>query len=202
MAGGLLGEPRRPSSVLYGHLHGRLVGVVKDLFAGSWVGARPRGGKEILPGEAFCGVRHFLTQRMGQVDLAAAGGELRVVAHREGIELGAQLIARAGREQRWAVVLPFSTAYHDLPPLEVDILHADRHGFKRGKAASVKKLAYEAKEQDEVLEQGDDLVPRDHHGEVIRSASTFERFEPGNLQIEDPCVEEEQGATCLILRGH
>jgi hypothetical protein len=42
-------------------------------------------------------------------------------------------------------VLPFSAADHDLPPFDVDILHADRHRFKQAKAASVKKFVNEAK---------------------------------------------------------
>jgi hypothetical protein len=88
-----------------------------------------------------------------------------------------------------------------LPPFEVDILHANCHRFKQSKAASVKKLANEANGRGEVFEQGDHLLAREHRREVVRPTGTFERFEPGNLQIEDAFVEEEQGTKSLILHG-
>jgi len=104
MACGSIGEPCRSSSLLHSPLHGRCVEVVKDLSAGVWIGARPRRGKQILPSEAFRGARHFLAQRMRQVDLTAARGKLRLVAPRDEVELGTQLVARAGRQQRRPVI--------------------------------------------------------------------------------------------------
>jgi len=95
MACGSLCEPRRSSSVLHTSLPGQVVEVVKDLSAGGWIGTRPRGGKQILPGEAFRGVRHFLAQRMRQIDLAPTRGKFRLVAPRDEVELGTQLVARS-----------------------------------------------------------------------------------------------------------
>jgi len=154
-----------------------------------------------LPREALGRVWHFCAEGMGQVDLTAASRKLLLMPLCHGIELGSQLIARPSRKQGRSIVLPFSTADHDLPSIEVDVLDADRERFEEAKAASIEELADEAKGRDEVPEQGEGVLPREDRGEVFGPAGAFELLEPGHFQVEDPFVEEEERAQRLVLRG-
>jgi hypothetical protein len=139
-------------------------------------------------------------QGVGQVDLAASSRELLRVAPRHGIERGAQLIARSRRVHGRPSVLSSSTAYQDVPSIELDVVDADHQRFEEAEAASLQELADEAKGRDEVRAQGEAVLPREDRGEVLGPAGAFGRFEPRHLQVEDPLVAEEARAGRLVLR--
>jgi hypothetical protein len=194
-----LGKPRRASCAVHGFLYRRFVQVLKNLSTRRRIGARARGGEEVLPREALGRVRHFCAEGMGQVDLPAASCKLRLVPLCHGIELGDQLLARPSRKQRRSIILSFSATDHDLPSIEVDVLDPDRERFEEAKAASIEDLADEAKGWDEVIEQGEGVLPREDRREVFGPAGAFERLESRHFQVEDPFVEEEKRAQRLVL---
>src|SRR5580700_7613135 len=65
-----------------GLLDDRFVQVVEDRAVRRRVGARARGGEEVLPGEALRRAGHLDEQGMGEVDLAAARRKLGAMAPR------------------------------------------------------------------------------------------------------------------------
>jgi hypothetical protein len=196
-----LGEPRRASGGVHGPLHCRLVKVIENLSPGRWIGAKSRCWEEVSPGEAGSRVCHLCAPSVGQANLAPASGKLLLVPLCHRIELGAPLVARASRKQCRPIMLSFSAADHDLPSIDVDIFDANRERFEESKAAPIEELVNEAKWRDKVLEQGKGVLPREDRREVRWPAGVFERFEPGDFQVEDPLVEEEERAERLVLRG-
>jgi hypothetical protein len=189
-----------PHGVLHGLLHRALVQVVEAEATGGWVGARARRGEDVLPREAGRRVRHLRAERVGEVDLPAARGELRAVATGHAVELRGEWVARAGPQERGSVARALAATHRDLAAVEVDVLRAQREGFEEAQARAVEELADETEGWLQVVEQRDDLAAREHRREVHGAVRAFEAGERRDFELEHLAVEEHQRAEGLVLR--
>jgi hypothetical protein len=119
----------------------------------------------------------------------------------DALDLGAQRVTGGHREERRPVAVALAPADHELAPVEVDVLHAEREGLHEAQAAAVEQLGDQAEGRVEALGEGDDLAATQHGGEVRRALRALEAVEVRHGEVEDPTVEEEQRAERLILRG-
>jgi hypothetical protein len=201
VAPGALVDPGRPHRGADGLLDRGLVEVEEDLLARHRIRAGARGREEVLPGQARRGVRHFLAEGVGQVHLAATGGQLEAVPLGNALDLRRERVPHARRKQRGSVVLPLAATHRDLAALEVHVLDPDGEALEEAKAAAIEDLADEPERGLQVVEEGKDLAPREDGGEVMRAASTSEADELGHLQAKDAAIEEDERAKGLVLGG-
>jgi hypothetical protein len=155
----------------------------------------------VLPGEAGGGAGELEAQRVGQVDLAAAGGQLGPVAVADALELGAQCVTGGRGEERRPIAVALAPTHEELAAIEVDVLHAQGEGLHEAEAAAVEKLGDEAEGRIETVEERDDLATAEHGGEMLGALGALEAVEVGYGEVEDATVEEEEGTEGLVLGG-
>jgi hypothetical protein len=122
------------------------------------------------------------------------------MAPRHGVELGAEAVARPRREERGAIVVPLAAANGEHAAPEVDILHPEAQALEQAEAAAAEDLGDEPEQRLQLLEQRDDLAPREHRRKVLGTSSALEAVQLGHRQVEDAAVQEEHGAEGLVLR--
>jgi len=169
---------------------------MEDEAAGGRIGTGSGRGEDVLPGEARRRAGEFQAQGVREVDLAPAGGPLGAIALGDETELAAEGVARAGRQERGAVV---ATPDHDLTAVQVDVLHADGKGLHEAEAAAVQQLGDQAKRPVEAFEEGSDVAAAKDGGEMLGTLGALEAVEVRHRDVEDAAVEEEEGAECLVL---
>jgi hypothetical protein len=174
---------------------------MEDGAAGRRVGARARRGEEVLPGEARRGARHLVAERVGEIDLAAAGCKLRAVTRGDPLDLRLERVAQAGGQERRPVVLALAAANHDLAALEVHVLDAKGDDLGETEAAAVHEVADQAKRRLELVEHGAHVGPGEHRREMLGALGTFEARELRHGKVEHAAIQEDDGAEGLVLRG-
>jgi hypothetical protein len=123
------------------------------------------------------------------------------VAVADALELGAQRVTGGHGEERRPIPVALASADEELAAIEVDVLHTQGEGLAEAEAAAVEKLGDEAEGRIETVEESNDLAPAEHGGEVLGALGALEAVEVGHGEVEDPAVQEEEGAEGLVLRG-
>jgi hypothetical protein len=165
------------------------------------VGARARGGEEVLPGEALRGRWHLDAQGVREIDFATARGKLGAVALGDGVELRAEAVPHPRGQEGGAVVVPLASTDGEHVALEVDVLHAEGEAFEEAKAAAATYFRDEPERRLQVLEERAHVAAREDRGEVLGAVSAFEARERRQVEVEDLAVEEGEGAEGLVLGG-
>jgi hypothetical protein len=109
-------------------------------------------------------------------------------------EVGGQRGLDRGRQHRHSVLVALAVADEDLVRGKVDVLHAQATALQQAKARAVQQERHEPWYAVEPLEDGADLVPRQHDGEVQGPLGANGVVEPRKLDPEHLAVEKEQGA--------
>ena len=89
----------------------------------------------------------------------------------------------------------------DLPPLEIDILHAQAQGLEQAEPASVQEQRDEVDVAGQMTEQGADLVARQHDGASLRTLRPDHEFEALEVPVQNLPIQKEERARGLVLRG-
>jgi hypothetical protein len=200
-AGPPLVELRRPRRLVDGLLHRGLVQVVENGPARRWVGAGPRGRKQVLPRKRRRRVGHLGAESVRQIDLTAAGCEFGLVSPLHLVELRLQAVAGPRRQKCSAVVTCLAAADHDLAAFEVHVLDLYGEAFEQAEAATVKDLPDEPERGFELIEEGEDVAAREDRRQVVGALRTLKPFQGGPFQAEHTPVQEDEGAEGLVLGG-
>ena len=70
----------------------------------------PPGREDVRPRQARGSPKELAAQGVGQIDLTASRGELGAVAVGDAVDLGAEAVARRGREEGGAIVVALGAA--------------------------------------------------------------------------------------------
>ena len=115
--------------------------------------------------------------------------------------MGGQRGLDRGGQHRHPILVALAVADDDLVRREVDVLHAQATAFQQAQARAVQQERHEPGHAVEPLQDGADLVPRQHDGEVQGPLGPDDVVEPRKLDAEHLVVEKEQGAQGLVLGG-
>lgn len=110
-------------------------------------------------------------------------------------------VSRALGEQCRAVPRALAAAHHELPAVEVDVLHPEGEALVEAKAGAIEQLRNEAEGGLEVVEQAEHVTGREHRREVVRAAGSNEVVQRRDGQVEDPPVKEDDRTECLVVGG-
>jgi hypothetical protein len=127
--------------------------------------------------------------------------EVGLVLLASALEVGGQRGLDRGRQHRHPVLVALAVADDDLVRGEVDVLHAQAAALQQAKSRAVQQERHEPWHAVEPLQDGANLVPRQHDGEVQGPLGANDVVEPRKLDSEHLAVEEEQGAQSLVLGG-
>lgn len=118
------------------------------------------------------------------------------------LELLAQRAFRHSRQYGCAVLRPLSAAHHNLPPLEVDVLHPQLQALVQPKPRPVQEQAHQPDLAIESFQQLPDLSPAQHDGYSLRLPRAHQADELLGWPAKHRPVQEEQRAEHLRLRSH
>jgi len=99
-----------------------------------------------------------------------------------------------------SIPVAVTVSHDDLPVREVQILHPQRQAFLQPQSTTVKDVGDQPVLPFKVGEDGPDLNLRQHHGQVTRRLGADHAVEPGQFQLQNLLIEEQQGGERLVLR--
>ena len=144
---------------------------------------------------------YLRSERAGQLDPAGAVAEVGLVLLARAVEVRGQRGLDRGRQHRHPILVALAVADDDLVRREVDVLHAQATAFQQAQPRAVQQERHEPWHAVEPLEDGADLVPRQHDGQMQGPLGADDVVEPRKLDAEHLAVEKEQGAQGLVLGG-
>jgi hypothetical protein len=120
---------------------------------------------------------------------------LRVAAPHVGLEVALE----GGRQRRHPVLVALAVAHQELIGREPDVLHAETRALEQAETSTVHEHRHEPRHAVEPIEDGANLVAREHHRQVGPAFRPDEILEPRQLLPEDLPVEEQERAERLVL---
>lgn len=124
MTTGSFGQARGANGVLDGVLQVLFADMVATNFAGTGVGGKFGGGKDVLPSPGAIGVGVFSRKRVGEMDGAAAEGNILAMGSANALEMKLERRFQASREHGAAFAHAFALANDDQVISEIDIFDA------------------------------------------------------------------------------
>lgn len=184
------------------HLLNRgLVDVVAYRLAGRRILAVARGREQVLPRQAMRRVRHLLGQPLGQVDRAEAALQIPPVGSFHQQHLRAQLLRGAGGEQRDPVMAALPSTDHQLVPLQIDVLDAQRHALHQAESAPIEQRGHQVEGRRQVHQHRGYFASREHLRQVLRSLGPIKPLQARHVHLKHSSVQEHQRAKGLVLAG-
>jgi hypothetical protein len=117
------------------------------------------------------------------------------------LEVGDQLRLDRGWQHGQPILVPLAVADGDLVHREVDVLHAQTTAFQQAQPGAVEQNRHEPRHAVEPLEDGADLVARQHDGQMLGPLGPDDVVEPREVDAEHLAIQKEQGAQGLVLGG-
>ena len=107
-------------------------------------------------------------------------------------------------QQGDAVLIALGVAHQNLPPGELDVLHAEADAFHDAHAGAIEQLSHELVEAGHLVEEPLRLVFGEHRGQATVFAGADGVDGAGEFNLEHMAIEKEEGAEGLVLggRGH
>jgi hypothetical protein len=106
----------------------------------------------------------------------------------------------SSRQYGRPVLLTFSASNHNLPPLQIDVLHAELQAFLQPQPGAVQKGHHHPHDAIEMLHDARDLVAAQDDGYANRHASARHVLDQPDLDVEDMAIQEQKRAERLVLR--
>jgi len=79
---------------------------------------------------------------------------------------------------------PLAASHHDLPPLEVHVVHRHRKVFEQAQAAAVEDLPEEPERRLDFVEERVDGAARAYRRQVVRVPGALQSLQGGHLQLD------------------
>src|SRR4029453_17573442 len=104
-----------------------------------------------------------------------------------------------GWQYGWPVLLALAASNHNLPPLQIDVLHAELQAFPQPQPRAVQEGHHHPHDAIEMLHDARNLVAAQDNRYANRHASARHVLDRADLDVEDVAKEEKKGAGRLIL---
>lgn len=168
--------------------------MVTTFLPAAGVNGASRGWEEALPDELPDGVGILAFQRIGQVDLSAAGGQVLLMEQANPFYLAAPFRDDRLRQGNDAVLFAFAVTDGNGAVLKVNVLDP------QAEAGAVEELGHPFADAVHLVQKAKGFVAGEDGGEPLGS---FGRGKQDGLDflVEDFAVEEEDGAEGLVLGG-
>jgi hypothetical protein len=88
---------------------------------------------------------------------------------------------------------------HNLPPLQIDVLHAELQTFPQPQPGAVQEGHHNPRDAIEMLHDARDLVAAQDNRYANRHASARHVLDRADLDMEDMAIQEQKRAERLIL---
>ena len=192
-------DPGQLRRRLHRALDGRLVGMVPSLDARARVHRQASRRKHPHPGPFLPRLRVFAIERVGHPHARLPRGAIRLPQHAHPGEVGLERLPQGGRQHHHPVLVTLPLAYHDLTPIEVQILDPQPQPFHQAQSGAVEHPGDQPGRSFHHIEEPLDLGAAQDHREPLRPPGADHVAEFSQRQLQDRLVEEQQGAQRLIL---
>ena len=116
-----------------------------------------------------------------------------------GLEVASQRLDNGGWQYGWPILLALAASNHDLPPLPIDVLHAELQAFLQPQPGAVQSATI-IHMTPSMLHDARDLVAAQDDRYANRHASARHVLDRPDLDVEDIAIQEQKRAERLILR--
>ena len=201
VTGSRLADSRIPQALFDGALQYILTQKVSSGFSTSRITRGLVGRKQIVPTEGPGGVGILSFQGEGKVDCSKAIGKVLLMDDAHPFNLAPQRPHHWIRHYRHPVLAPLAAAHHDLPPLELDIVHSQTKAFAQPEPRSIKQTRHQPFSPGKSSQQEIHLGRRKHHRQPLRFPRPRDTVESGQVPLEEMSIENKQRAESMILGG-
>lgn len=109
---------------------------------------------------------------------------------------------RNGRGQhRKTIFITLAASHDDLIPVEVNVLYAYPKRLGQSESGAVEQRGDEERCAIQVIEDGPDLLPGQHHRETLSARGSNDRSDVIHINTQNVPIEEQDSAERLVLRG-
>jgi hypothetical protein len=99
-----------------------------------------------------------------------------------------------------AVLVTLAAPDDDLVGCEVDVLDPEAAAFEDAKTSAVQQAHHDTRRPAEALDHGADLLAGEDNGQARRALGSHDLVEPGQLDVQNVPIEEQERAQRLVLR--
>src|SRR5215510_11758455 len=138
----------------------------------SRIRTHPRRGKDELPPPFDGCVRVFPVERERQHDPSQPSCEIGLVLSLHKLEMANQRLDDGDWQYGRPVLLAFAASNHNLPPLQIDVLHAEFQAFLQPQARAVQENHRYPRDAVEMVHDARNLVAAQDNRYANRQAST------------------------------
>jgi len=114
--------------------------------------------------------------------------------------MASQRLDNCGWQYGWPVLLALAASNHNLPPLQIDVLHAELQAFLQPQPGAVQEGHHHPHDAIEMLHDARDLVAAQDNRYANRHASARHVLDRPDLDVEDMAIQEQKRAERLVLR--
>lgn len=169
--------------------------------AAARIDAELGSGENPLPGPRAGGIDIFAMESVGQINGAAATGEVLPVQFADARKMRLERAFEAGGQHGDTSTIAFAFDDGDAAVSKIDIFDAQPRCFEQAQAASIKEMGHEAVISFKMSEDGARFVPGKNNRESRWAADALDAADEGQLAIEDLLVKKKQSAEGLVLSG-
>lgn len=205
MAQGVGGDALGDSGLAHGVADLARHGVVVEVIAGEFSGARVRaeggGGEEPVPTPLATGVGPFAEQGLGHVAVSGTGGETLEMVFPEACEVSGEPRFEGIWQGDDTVFAALAIVDGDGALAEIEVLDAQAHGYHEAEAAAVHDLGDEFPRIFQAGEHGAAFLAGHDDGRAALATGRGDGIEGEFPDAEHGLGEEDHGVECLFLGG-
>jgi hypothetical protein len=97
-------------------------------------------------------------------------------------------------------LLTFSASDHNLPPVQIDVFHAELQAFLQPQSGAVQQGNHNPRHAVQMLHDARDLVATQDDRYANRHARAWHVLNRPDLDVEDVAIQEQKRAERLVLR--
>ncbi len=194
-----LGDPSTPCGARDRLLHDRLVQMKARWWPPSRIRTHPRRRKDELPPPLGGRVRVFAVERERQHDSPKAARQILLVLPPDRFEMVRQRFDGRGRQNGRPILLTLAAPNDNLPPLEIEVFHAQFQTFLQPQPRAVKESDDHPRDTIEVLQDARDLVAAEDDRHTNRHASARHMFNGADIDVQHLAIHKQHRAERLIL---
>ena len=155
--------------------------------------------EDVLPHPFPTRGRILAIQRIAQIYLAMAGGQVLAVEFANPLEMLAQGRRHARRQHRHAILEALAVAHQDFAAFEPHVLHPQPQAFHDAQAGAIEQPRNQAVAALQPRQHGHDLGGGQHHRQPLGRFGRLDIVEPGQFDVQHLAIQEQQGALGLVL---
>ncbi len=144
----------------------------------------PRRGEHPLPGTFPAGVRQLRRKGGRQFDPAADGSQVAPMQLAAAGDVGAQVVARSGRQHGLPVLVALAAPHRDLVAVEVDVLGAQPATLEEPQTGTVQEHRHEPRCARHRSQHPPHFATRQHRGQMGWAIGPHQFVEPCQILVE------------------